>query len=710
MPRVAVADSFLKSFAKIPKAQQNKVRAFMEKFRADPTAASINYEPIKSMKDDKVRTVRIGLDYRAIVIHPPKGDVYLCVWVDHHDEAMAWARNKVFEVNPTVGSLQVYGLKEGAAPEPSAADGPLLTDRIPEGRLFSGRNDEELARIGVPRRLLPAVRALEDEVELAELAEFLPSVVSELLYRLAAGYSLEEIWQELEQLTAPESVDVHDFKKALEHPESKAHFKLLETDSELAEMLAAPLDLWRVFLHPSQRRLAEMRASGPVQVLGGAGTGKTVVLMHRARHLARHVYAGADDRILVTTYTRNLARDLENALRSLCTEEEMERIEVTNLHRWATRFLKSQGLGMKPARSGQRNELWQKAWLESGVTSFPESFIRDEWEKIVQARDLTEEKEYLKARRVGRGRRLGRKQRQEVWSVMSRYRALLEEKNLVEQEDVIREARLYLERNPGLLSYRSVLADEVQDFRHADLALLRALTAEGEDDLCLVGDPHQRIYGHKTSFRRCGIHVVGRTTRLKINYRTTERIRDWAVGLLRGVDFDDLNEGRDDLRGYRSLRRGVEPAVFVCKSGKAEEARIIEAVEAWIDAGPAEEICLAARRGADIQDRYKPLLEGRKIQTAVITPEGEEGLGPGVRLATMHRLKGLEFPKILIAGVNSGVVPLRVPGMEDWDETTRAEHEVNERSLLYVAGTRARDELVVTAYGKASPFLKPAKP
>lgn len=704
MPRVAVAASFLKAYAKIPKSEQTKVRSFMEKFRADPTQSSINYEPISGMKDDKVRTVRVGLDYRAIVIHPPKGDVYLCVWVDHHDEAMSWAKNKVFEVNPSVGSLQVYTLSEDVLPE----DETPADDAIPAGRLFSGRNDEDLRRIGVPVRLVPAVRALEDEDELDELVPYLPETVADVLYRLAAGYSIEEIWKELEQLTAPESVeiDTEDFATALEHPESKAQFKVVETGGELSEMLAAPLELWRVFLHPSQRRLVAGEKTGPCLVLGGAGTGKTVVLIHRARELVREVFTGADDRILVTTFTRNLAVDLETQLSKVCTEEEMERIEVVNLHRWAAQFLKSHGLAQKVARSHVRNDLWEQAWLESDSKDFARSFIEDEWDKIVQARDITEEKPYLKARRVGRGTRLGRKQRGRIWEVMARYRELLEEKGVVEQADVIREARLYLEANPGLVGYKAVLADETQDFRHAELVLLRALVEEGPNDLFLVGDPHQRIYGHKVTLRRCGIHVVGRTTRLKINYRTTERIRDWAVALLHDVDFDDLDEGRDDLRAYRSLRVGVVPEIHRCRSEREESQRFLEVIERWIDEGTKpEEICVAARRNEDIRDRYGPLLKGRKIETAEIRRGGDEALGPGVRLATMHRLKGLEFPKIAIVGVNKDVVPLRVPGMDDWDETTRAEHVVGERSLLYVAATRARDELFVAGFGVVSEFL-----
>src|SRR3954467_11051442 len=112
MPTVAIASEFLDAYARIPRAQQKKVREFTEKFQANPTSAAINYEKIQAVRDDKIRTVRIDQKYRAVVLHPEHGDVYVLVWVDNHDEAMAWAGKRRFEVNPITGSLQVFSVSE----------------------------------------------------------------------------------------------------------------------------------------------------------------------------------------------------------------------------------------------------------------------------------------------------------------------------------------------------------------------------------------------------------------------------------------------------------------------------------------------------------------------------------------------------------------------------------------------------------------------
>ncbi len=243
MVKVAISADFLVAYSGIPRRAQKKLREFTRKFLADPTQSSINYERIAGMKDPKVRTVRIGLDYRAIVLHPPKGDVYICVWVDHHDEAMAWAKNKRFEVNPSVGSFQVFEVEESAAPpaDPAEAtgDGPLG-----EERLLAGRTVAELRTVGVPEALLPSVCALTEENELDALRAFLPTGVADTLYMLASGYAVEDV---LSERRAAEAVDVEDLQHALEHPDSRRRFRFVEEDRELDRLLDAPLEVTRTY-------------------------------------------------------------------------------------------------------------------------------------------------------------------------------------------------------------------------------------------------------------------------------------------------------------------------------------------------------------------------------------------------------------------------------------------------------------------------------
>jgi superfamily I DNA/RNA helicase len=574
-----------------------------------------------------------------------------------------------------------------------------LPERGAGGQLFGSISDEDLLLAGVPEPLLPAVRALRAEAELDALAPHLPEDAAEILVGLAAGYSLTDAMAEADRVRRAQPVDTADFAVALGRPESQQRFRIVEDDQDLSAMLDAPLQQWRIFLHPSQRRLVGMRSKGPVRVLGGAGTGKTVVLMHRARHLVRELFRGRDDRILVTTFTRNLALDLAANLEHLCGRDA-ERVEVVHLHAWAARFLRRQGQALEIVEDRDARAMMQQAVDQVGDLGLPPGFFFDEWRRVVQPQDLVDAAGYLRARRVGRGTRLTRRQRAEVWAVFGRYRELLDEAGQVEWADVVRNARQWIENHGVDVPYRAVLADEVQDFDAGELRLLRALVPPGPDDLFVVGDGHQRIYGQPVALGSCGIDIRGRSRRLRVNYRTTEEIRNFAVAVLEGLPVDDLDGGLDSLRGYTSLRAGLRPEVVLHDDEAAEARFVVETVRRWLGSGSAAGICVAARTNALLRGRYQQLLEQAGIQCAPVRTEADAGLPAGaVRLATMHRMKGLEFARVLLAGVQDGTMPQQV---EAADEGARAEHELQERCLFYVASSRARDELVVTGFGRRS--------
>jgi superfamily I DNA/RNA helicase len=305
--------------------------------------------------------------------------------------------------------------------------------------------------------------------------------------------------------------------------------------------------------------------------------------------------------------------------------------------------------------------------------------------------------------RTGRGRTLTKPQRGKVWKVFEEYRSALKDKGKHEWLQVIQETRRYLEKKNEILPYRAVVVDESQDFHPEEWKLIRALVPVGANDLFLVGDAQQRIYGRKVTLKDCGVLIQGRSTNLKINYRTTEQIRNWSMALLQGIEVDDLDGEQDREKGYKSLLSGDAPEVHRFNTGEEEGKFLAETVKDLLKHKQAEEICLVARTRKLLEERYQPLLKAAKVPCVVLEKKNDPG-EPGVRLATMHRVKGLEFPVMLVAAVNSGVVPLRVSSVEG-DPTARAEHEGRERSLLFVAATRARDHLTVTAFGNPSPFL-----
>lgn len=702
--QVALSKDFMESYSRLPRKTQKKVREFTEKFQKDPTQSGINFEKINKARDPKVRSVRIDQSYRAIIIQPPKDDVFLCVWVDNHDDAYRWAQDRIFEVNPKSGTFQIFEVIEGGPQqkEPAIAEPAMPT--VPG--LFDEYDDEDLLIAGIPEPLLVSVRALKTEIDLDSLAPHMPADAAEMLYLLAAGYELLDAIEEAGRSKAtPKKVDPQDFQASFQRPESQQRVRVVENQDELDSMLDAPLEQWRIFLHPSQRKLVQMNANGPVRVLGGAGTGKTVVLMHRANYLASKVFTADTDRILVTTFTKNLALDLRMNLRNLCSPEDFARLEVVNLHAWVSSFMRKQGHPSRIIEDHDRRELFELAATEAPTNEHPLAFYIDEWEQVVQAQEVQSRDDYFTARRVGRGVRLSRRQRAEVWEVLSRYRALLDEKGRLEWSDAVREARLYIQKKAISLPYQAVLSDEVQDFGASDLMLLREIAPQAPNTLFLVGDGHQRIYGRPVRMGACGIEIRGRSRRLKLNYRTTEQIRNRAVAILEGREIDDLDGGLDTLKGFVSLRHGPTPVIENFAREADESAFVISTIKRWLEEVPPEAICIGVRTTAQARDRYASILKGGGIESIQVEKDPEsEATRPGVRLATMHRMKGLEFSRVLLAGVQDGFVPMAVRG-DAADIEGRRLHELQERCLLYVAATRARDELVITGFGSPSSFL-----
>lgn len=698
--QIAMSADFLSAFASLPRPQQRNVRTLITKFNANPTSTGLNYERIHGARDSGMRSLRIDGGYRAIVLKPAAGNVHLLLWADKHDEAYAWAERHECRINPETGALQVYE-PQSAGPEDAA---PIAAEASPGA--FDGLRDRELVRLGVPAAMLPEVREVRSEHDLDDVQARLPQEAYEALFFLLAGDSYENLV--LAREAPPAIVDTDDFSAALRNFDSRARFAIAHDQMELEAMLNAPLERWRVFLHPSQRRLVERRWSGPVRVLGGAGTGKTVVAMHRARWLARQLVGRAEDagNILFTTFTRNLAVDIEANLRLICTPEEMTRIEVTSLDRWVQAFLQGQRYDFR-IRYGRDKESWERALdVKNAGLDFPDAFYKDEWEQVVLARGVTTEEEYRRVSRVGRGTRLSRADRVKVWRVFEEYRAQLAERGLKEVDDAYRDTASILDAGKAALNIRAVIVDEAQDMSEQAFRLLRRLTDEAPDDLFLVGDAHQRIYGRaRVVLSRCGIRIVGRSRKLRLNYRTTEETRGWAARLLHGRPIDDLDGGEDDDR-VRSLTHGPEPLIRHFVSREEQANGVVRYLKRLREREQLlRSVCVAAPVKSEL-DALEKALRNHDLAVFRLGPDTlDDGTKEGVRLATMHRVKGLEFDRVVIASVNERLVPHRRAYEGAGDAAELAKAETKERALLYVAATRAKKELLILSYGTPSPFL-----
>jgi len=718
---VALSNDFFKAFGRLPEKSRGKVATFISKFRANPRSPGLNYERIEGGKDPFIRSIRVDQDIRCIVRAPDEGDTYVLLWIDKHDDAYQWARRRTCHVNRVSGALQVVDVEAAelavgdaiaAAVSEALANQPPVPQPAPAqtqvGSLFAHCSDDQLMLLGVPEALLPAVRAVSSEEALSHLIEWVPQDCVDGLILLADGKPIEVVIEELER-QRPAAIDPTDVAAALETPESKAEFLVITDDDVLEAMLSAPLERWRVFLHPSQRRLVERQWSGAVRVLGGAGTGKTVVAMHRARWLAKElIKADAPGRVLFTTFTRNLATDIRANLTKICSPEELQRIEVIHLDGWVMTFLKAQGLQVRVFNDEARDSCWSLA-MDVADTSLglDERFYREEWKDVVLAQGCRSRDEYLMARRVGRGTRLSRPQRAQIWPVFDAVRAEFRQRGLWEPEEAKQIAADLIHKSAGSPLFAAVVVDEAQDLDVASFSLLRALVGEPRaNDLFIVGDPHQRIYGKPVVLSRCGIDIRGRARKLRINYRTTEETRAWATAVLHGLDFDDLDGGSDPSSDYRSLLHGDHPLVQGFQDPGEEQRFLVSTLRQLRDEQQSlASTCVAARTNKAVE-RLNGLLQGEGFTTRVINAEeSDDPSDPALRLATMHRVKGLEFDQVFLPGLDASQMPLQVEVNKRPDALSRDLFEQQERSLLHVAATRAKKRVVVSYSGKASPFI-----
>ena len=702
-PKVALSDGFLGAFARIPKAQQKKVQEFISKFRQDPTSNGLNYEKIHDARSQNVHSVRIDQIYRGIVLKPEQGSVYMLMWVDKHDEAYDWARRHDCSIHPLTGAIQVVDTSYiQAVPQVE----PVLVKEVEKPRLFAAFTFAQILALGVPPVFIDQVMALVDADGLNKLENIIPAEAWEPLHWLADGFDYDEVLEEFND--HPDTpVDTNNFIEAIER--SKRRFHVVENEQELLQMLNAPLEKWRVFLHPSQRKLVESHANGPVRVLGGAGTGKTVVAMHRARWLAQRLVDQPGKKVLFTTFTRNLAADIRANLQRLCSREEMARIEVVNIDAWMTDQLKRHGYDFKVVYDFDdgRRKCWSYALQQIPVElGLPDSFYSEEWQRVVQPNAVYSRDEYLKVSRLGRGTALSRIQRAKIWPVFEEYRSQMARAKLREMGDAMHEAIVLFKEKQTQLPYSSIVVDEAQDIGAPAFSLIRSLVPESANDLFIVGDGHQRIYRNKVVLGQCGINVRGRRSKkLKINYRTTEETRQFAVRLLSDVKIDDLDGEADRSNDYLSLLHGDKPMISNAADFKDETATIVKQIKALLANGVrSQDICLTAR-SKHAYERYAKALNLEDIPTFILGQDSADSdQQTGIRVATMHRIKGLEFQYVFLAGINDGVVPEPRAIATD-DPVEQRDALFNERALLHVAATRAIKGLFVSSSGKPSALL-----
>ena len=537
--RLFLSETFFDAVFKLPKKIQDKIVAFQRKFREDNTSAGIHLEPIAQFKNSTLRTARVDDNYR-VVVGVLDGENYSLLYVGDHEDAYRWGKNKRFVWNEHTQACQLITIEE--TQEQIVVQGHDAN----KVSIFEGISEEKLLKIGVPQDIIARVRNINTLDDLDVFEPILPVDAYENIFNIMDGEDIDSIIAAIEEGQAKENED------KLLSDNNKRRFVEITDDDALQRIIDQGMDKWQIFLHPSQRKLVNAEYKGTMKVSGGAGTGKTVAALHRLKHLCENPNA----KVLFTTYTKTLSINLADSIEKLAIPKN--KYILNNIDRvlldTAEKYKVKEGYKVLDYSGDEESlKLWREV-LETEITEYDEQFLYDEYIDVIVYFGNKDVKQYMMQPRVGRTKALSRKQRIEIWKLVEKYIALKKERRVVDRLELFNETTNYLNEN-NIHPYTNVIADEFQDFSNPELKFLRALVPEGKNDLFLTGDPIQRIYnGRKINFGAAGINVRGvRSRKLKINYRTTEPIKRVAIGVVKGVDYDDMDGGKESINGYVSL-------------------------------------------------------------------------------------------------------------------------------------------------------------
>ena len=682
-----IADTFTDSLAKLTGQEQKAAKTTAFDLQIDPANPGLKLHKVDRAKDPSFWSVRVNRDIRLIV-HRTASSLLLC-YVGHHDDAYHWSERRKIERHPKTGAAQIIEVREMVeevkVQRPAEAAAPAVEQPL----LFAPVADDELLGYGVPSEWLDDVkRATEDT--LFDLAEHLPQEAAEALLDLATGG--------VPQVVAYALPGADPFA----HPDAQRRFRVMANAEELESALEYPWEKWTVFLHPAQRRIVERGFGGPARVSGSAGTGKTIVALHRAVHLAQ---AHPDARVLLATFSDTLANALRVKLRRLIGNQPNigERLEVHSMGGICRRLYEANFGPPNLATNDQVRELLARAAAEVEGHRFSPHFLWTEWDRVVDAWQLETWEDYRDVVRLGRKTRLAEPQRAVLWSIFSRLRVALGEQGCLTEPGLFRRLERHF-ANARHLPFDFCVIDEAQDIGVPELRLLAALGSGRPDCLFFAGDLGQRIFQTPFSWRALGVDVRGRSHTLRINYRTSHQIRRQADRLLPGelADVDGIAERRG---GTVSVFNGPEPHIRMLESPDEECAAIAE----WLTVRRQEgcmphEIGVFVRSDAEMERALKAVHAAG--MSAALLDERSDAASGNVAVGTMHLAKGLEFRAVAVAACDDEILPLQSRIESIADEADLADTYETERHLLYVACTRARDHLLVTGVEPASEFLE----
>lgn len=679
-----IADTFTISLAGLTGDEQKAAKTTAFDLQVDPTGNGMSFHKLDKAKDPNFWSVRVSRDIRLIV-HKTAGSLLLC-YVDHHDKAYQWAERRKLEAHPATGAAQLVEIRERV--QEIAIPKYVEVARPAPKALFSKHSDEQILSYGVPTEWLADVRAA-DEDSLLELVDHLPTEAAEALLELATG-GTPVVHKPVEKTEDP-----------FQHPDAQRRFRVMSDVDELARAMEYPWDKWTVFLHPAQRQLVERDYNGPARVAGSAGTGKTVVALHRAVQLARK---DEDARILLSTFSDTLANVLRTNLYRLSynTPRLAERIDVAAMDSVGIKLYSAEFRKPTFASQLEISSLLQSAAKQVDGLKTNSAFLLSEWEDIVDTWQVDGWEAYRDAKRLGRKTRLPEAQRALLWQVFAKVKGQLEQaRKITKAEMFSRLADAMPKRQHPVFDY--VVVDEAQDIGVQQLRFLASIAGSRANALFFAGDLGQRIFQQPFSWKALGVDVRGRSRTLNINYRTSHQIRSQADRLL-GPEIADVDGNTENRKGTISVFNGPEPIIRSFENPGDET----HAVGQWLKQCSANgvfphEVGVFVRSEQELP-RAQAAVQAAGLQSRVLGKDmaTEEGF---VSITTMHLAKGMEFRVAAVVACDDDIIPSQARMDLATDEVALSEIYDTERHLLYVACTRARDQLHISAVSPISEFL-----
>ena len=681
-----IADTFTGSLAKLTGEEQKAVKTTAFDLQINPANPGMRFHRIENARDKSFWSVRVNSDIR-IIAHKTTGSLLLC-YVDHHDNAYQWAEKRKLTTHPRTGAVQIVEIRETVREINVTAYKPVLETAPTKPALFENVAEEVLLGFGVPVEWLDDVRKADEDGLLA-LADHLPGEASEALLELATG------GQPRMPVVDPETED------PFEHPDAQRRFRIMADAEELAMALDYPWDKWTVFLHPVQRQFVEKDYGGPVRISGSAGTGKTIVALHRGVHLARK---HSETRVLLTTFSDTLANALRVKLRRLIQNKPRlaERVEVHAIDAVGKRLYEAQHGTIKIADDRQIRQLLNEAASHVTEFKFTVRFLIGEWNDVVDAWQLKNWEAYRDVIRLGRKTRLPEKQRAILWSIFKKVMINLQQQAyLTRSEMYSRLAETIGERK--YTPYDFVVVDEAQDISVSQLRFLAALGGDRPNSLFFAGDLGQRIFQTPFSWKSLGVDIRGRSHTLRINYRTSHQIRRQADRLL-ALEIADVDGNIEDRRTTVSVFNGPDPGIRVLDTFEEEANAVAFWLKDRINLGVDPHEIGVFVRSAEQLERAKRAVELSGISFKILDDCMETTTGK-LSISTMHLAKGLEFRSVAVMACDDEIIPLEERMVSVSDGADLEDIYDTERHLLYVACTRARDCLLVTSVTPASEFI-----